>query len=122
MFGCQEQTTSNDKDNIFYIGNIITGIDEERHRNLVESFRSPKIIYNENNTFCQNCELRDLCYEVACPSAAWVKYNNFFIKSDTDCFWERTTFNLALEALKMYNKNIDEYLHFLLEKYKGDEK
>lgn len=114
---CQEQITNNK--NIFSIGDIYQGIDKTKHFNLLSEFHMPKFLYNENKEKCIDCILRDYCYEVKCPSVSYECFNSFFIQSDTECFWDKTIFNLALNILQYYHPKIEEYLKYIIAK-RGD--
>lgn len=57
VYGCQEMTSNVDQDSIFYIGNIFSGIEDERREALMKLFDSQKAI-GEN---CVSCKYNRVC-------------------------------------------------------------
>lgn len=117
LFGCQEQVT-NSNDNIFYLGDIYSGINKDKHFKLLKNFHQSQILYSENKKLCDSCIIRDICEDIKCPSAAYTKFQNFFIQSINDCFWETKTFVLAKEILKYSNPEIDSFLIKIIDEWK----
>ena len=113
IYGCQEQVTK--EENIFYIGDIFSGINEERQRALIEEFRQINMISCEEISLCKDCNYKDFCYQVRCPSMAKERFDDFFIVPKTECFWTKTLFELSKEVLGIYHENIEKYLSELIE-------
>ena len=121
IYACQEQTSQNSEENPFYIGNIYQGIDNEKHINLLENYRSLKPIVCEDIEMCKNCKLKNICYEIRCPSASMFRFNDFFIRSKTECFYLQTVNELAQGLLSIENKNIEKFIRYKLKlKEEGD--
>jgi radical SAM protein with 4Fe4S-binding SPASM domain len=114
IYSCQEQTSQDSIDNPFYIGNIYDGIDTEKHSALLAEFRNIRPIICENENYCENCRLRKICYEIRCPSASKQRFNNFFIRAKTECFFLQTLAELAQGVLSIEHKNIENFLKTLL--------
>jgi len=94
IYGCQEQIGQNNK---FLLGDLKNGIDQNKHKALLEEYRTLSKITCEYPERCAKCNYKSKCLEVRCPSAA---INNFFVQSNTMCFWYETLYNLALGILK----------------------
>lgn len=103
--GCQEHNTyiDNDKD-FFYIGNVFTGIDPRRHRQLLEEYiKYENMVIAEDPKLCESCEIKNQCAENFCPSA------NFGVTKETSknpfvsCMWKRyihALVNIWLQDIK----------------------
>ena len=92
IFGCQEQT-SKGKDNIFYIGNLNTGINKELHSRLLASYVEENQQMSENPKKCEKCNLCAFCHEFTCPSTTYDLFDSFFITSEIKCDWFSWLFN-----------------------------
>lgn len=115
IFGCQEQATK--CENLFYLGSVDTGFDEERHINLlnhiVEYDGVKSDFYN-----CGQCAMKDICVDHYCPST------NYTITGDPQkmpkmyCWWKRTLNDCAAYVLSMAEKEenqpFKEYLNGVL--------
>lgn len=66
--GCQEHNTYTEED-IFLIGDIYSGIDEERHLNLINTYMNFDAECAVRDARCEHCEYRTLCVASGgCPS------------------------------------------------------
>lgn len=92
IFGCQEQT-SKGKDNIFYIGNLNTGINKELHSKLLANYVEENQQMSENPKKCEECNLCAFCHEFTCPSTTYDLFDSFFITSEIKCDWFSWLFN-----------------------------
>lgn len=99
IYGCQEQP-SKDENNIFYIGNIETGIDINLHTRLLEKYNEKKIATCIDSNRCDNCLLRKICLGWACPSSSWDLFQDLHIDSVIACFWREKMF---ANAMLLYN-------------------
>ena len=105
IFGCQEQT-SKTKNNIFYLGNIFNnGIEQTRHIKLLKAYNKTFISECENNDYCNQCSLRQVCYGFNCPSSSYDLSNNFAISKEITCLWHQWIFN---NAILLNNKMVQE--------------
>lgn len=102
LYACQERIG---QDNKFLIGSLARGIDKERHKRLINEYRSISIVECENAERCKTCNYRNKCINVRCPSVAM---DDFFKQSNTLCFWYETLYNLAQGAIQS-NKSIALY-------------
>lgn len=105
IYGCQEQVSPDNK-NIFYIGNLDTGIDRELHSRLLNEYNQKHIQIGENLDKCEDCSLRSFCHELTCPSSTYDLYNNFFTTSEIRCDWHKWLFdNSTILMKKLVNQN-----------------
>ena len=114
IYGCQEQDSKTDK-NIFYIGDIFSGIDIEKHTILLETYNQLAQMKCSNESLCISCPLKNICSEWACPSSSWDLFKSFFIDSEILCLWRRYGFNNAIILMRYFveNKNdlFEQYLN-----------
>lgn len=115
IFGCQEQATK--CENLFYLGSVDEGFDEERHRKLLNHI----VKYDEvRSDFydCNQCGLKDICVDHYCPST------NYTITDDPQkmpkmyCWWKKTLNDCAAyilsKAEKEENLLFKDYLNNIL--------
>lgn len=100
IYGCQEQD-SQEENSKFYIGNIFKkGIEEKLHIPLLKEYSKEAEAKCENEKYCEDCPIRNICISNACPSTTQDLFNSFFIDSEIHCFWHRTLFE---ESVKLMN-------------------
>lgn len=114
IFGCQEQTSINGKANYFYIGNINSGIDINKHSIILKDYMTPGQEQCEIIERCDKCCLRKVCYEFNCPSRSYELFQNFLISPEIQCLWNEKIFsNLILLSEKMLQKNNEQFKLYL---------
>lgn len=112
--GCQEHNTYL-KHDIFYIGNIFTGIDPVRHKRLLSEYaKEGHPICREQPDLCESCSFYTDCASNYCPSHNLSKGYSAIENSLVSCVWKNFTRDLAIlflqEAAETHNKNV---IHFL---------
>ena len=114
IYGCQEQT-SRDEKNIFLIGNIFEGgINQERHLKLLETYRHGGRVHCVDESQCVNCPLQSQCYSKACPSTTWDMFNSFDTFPQVYCAWLKMQFFNAARAMKiLVDENNERFKHYL---------
>lgn len=100
IFGCQEQD-SRDTNDYFYIGNIYDGIDQEKHKKLLEDYTKASKIVSEKSGNCDTCFMRRTCVADVCPSSAHDVFGNFFTRAYIDCEWHKTIAQDAITLMDM---------------------
>lgn len=89
IFGCQEMTTEDR--NLFWIGNLYTGIDEQRRAALAGSYHKDEVRGDD----CAKCRLNRICHG-GCVA------NNYFCTGDVNhaspvyCWWVRLLLDEAI--------------------------
>ena len=101
IYGCQEQTSKNDK-NIFLIGDIYQGMDEERHSNLLKQYYYGHQIECKNKDLCNNC-LR-FCERNTCSSTNLDINNDFLTRTEIVCLFDKYIFENCMILLAKYTK------------------
>lgn len=114
LFGCQEHNTYLEKD-IFYIGNIFTGIDKTRHKRLLEEYKREKHpVCIDDPKRCDTCSFYDYCAHHYCPSHNLTNGNGAIENKLITCVWKDFVSNLALVLLEQAkSENNIAFLNFL---------
>lgn len=91
IYGCQEMTSNEGKESIFYIGNIFTGVDDTRRQSLMNLFDSVDAVgYN-----CSVCKYNRIC-DGGCVA------NNYLVNGDVNkvpevyCWWKQILLKEAI--------------------------
>ena len=125
IYGCQEQTSK--ENNIFYLGNIFTGINIEKHKQLLSNYSFTQNEHCINLEECLNCPLQKKCIATACPSSQFDSFKTFSLVSDIACKWHQILFKYANNFLNNTTVKNEAFLYYLnhqtdLKKYlKGDD-
>lgn len=109
IFACQEVASRQGEKSIFHIGNIYTGIDEDKLSTLRETFinRPLKAFNHLDKEKCKTCPSKLVCNANFCHVNNYILYKNFAEIPDCWCWWN----NLMLEAAQFvmqvlgYHKN-----------------
>ena len=109
IFACQEVASRKGEKNIFYIGNIYTGIDEEKLKNLQNQFFN-RPIKNYNKQFpekCKNCASKLVCNANFCHVNNYILYKDFGAIPDCWCWWNNLLLEKAQFVMQVlsYHKN-----------------
>ena len=114
LYGCQEHNTYINHD-IFYIGNIFTGIDPIKHRRLLSEYAATKHPVCKNNpNLCEKCSFYNDCAGNYCPSHN-IGNGNRAIENDLiSCVWKSFTRDLAIlfleETANTHNQKVINFL------------
>lgn len=111
LFGCQEHNTYLERD-IFYIGDIFTGIDKDKHKRLLSEFKKEKHpICIDDPDRCNHCSFYDFCAHHYCPSHNLTNGNGAIENKLITCVWKDFMSSLALVLLEQAKE--EENLNFL---------
>lgn len=98
LYSCQELVGNDNHGKEFIIGNIYTGVDEQRRWDIINRF-DPRNVISTSGKPCKNCKLNRIC-EGGCV------INNYFATGDLNimpeimCIWNQT---LLEEAIRITN-------------------
>lgn len=114
IWGCQEHSTYSDKD-IFYIGNIFDGIDEDRHIALLEAFCSTVNLIPEDPKMCENCIRKRWCAMLHCPSHNFINFGDIRKQDKMTCLYRMFEDAKALQLLEQAEKDNNQmyYLYVM---------
>lgn len=117
IYGCQEQD-SQEKNSKFYIGNIFkNGIKKELHLVLLKEYSQEIEVRCENEKYCENCLMRNICIAEACPSSTQDLFNSFFIDSEIHCIWHRYLFEKSIELMNILVSQQNQLFKVYLNNY-----
>jgi len=95
VYGCQEMTSNEGEESVFWIGNIFTGIREDRRRALMEAYCEAKV----KGMDCRKCLYDGIC-DGGCVA------NNYLVTGDINtvpkiqCWWKQTVLGEAIRAME----------------------
>ena len=117
IYGCQEQD-SKAKNSRFYIGNIFeNGIDEKLHISLLKEYSQEIEMICENEEYCKNCPMRNICISNACPSSSQDLFNSFFIDAEIHCMWNRYLFEKSADLMQILVPQKNQLFKLYLEQF-----
>lgn len=89
IFTCQEAVSREKDKNIFYIGNIYTGIDKERQQKLFDDvYANGGNVYNSvDKNKCKECPIEASCNMNSCLVNNYLERQLFDIQADAMCWW-----------------------------------
>lgn len=87
IFGCQEHSTLEGENDIFWIGDVFNGIDIEKRNRLLDEYKKGCEEY-ENNEKCKNCRFKEGCFISNCPSVTLRAAGSFGSIVDSFCAWK----------------------------------
>lgn len=114
LYGCQEHNTYINHD-IFYIGDIFTGIDKKRHKRLLEEYAKEKHpICKEQPERCNHCKFYNHCASHYCPSHNLINDRAAIENNLISCVWKEFVHGLAYTLLEWAEaENNQVFLKFL---------
>ena len=122
IFACQELSSYPINKNIYYLGNIITGIDKSKQDYLIAQFLNT-IYHSENikELNCKDCSFFNLCELNICHANSYLKFSNFNKKPYIKCIWDITILEECklIFLIESINKNeffLQEYFLNILKK------
>ena len=123
FFGCQELTSYDENNNIYYLGDIESGFLEEKYNQLKQLYLEHSVICIEPE-LCNNCNYSSLCNIHYCHANSFLHFKNLYTKSKIKCIWDNCLFTDALACyhICLLNNNkyfISNYKQMLINKEGG---
>ena len=109
LFSCQEQD-SRDTNEYFYIGNIYSGIDQSKHKQILMDYMN-SIIVCQNGDSCSECPLQKIC-NGGCVSVNKDLYGNINLTNPELCKERKFFYKLAIGMMLILNNN-STFFHYL---------
>lgn len=126
LCGCQEYSSYITENDLFYIGDVFTGINQDKHLQLLNSYLEEEHTQSNSQKECNeyNCICYNFCNKNHCPSKNFTLHNNMNINSDIICHWKKICYTIAetlLErAAKENNIAFQQYLRYYFPKEKEE--
>lgn len=95
IYGCQEMTSNVGETSIFYIGNIFTGVEEDRRAALINEFNNTQSVGDD----CQNCKYNRIC-DGGCVSHNFMTSESLNIVPPDHCLWNRIVLDEAIKVMQ----------------------
>ena len=121
IYSCQERPSKQKKD-IFLLGNINTGIDPQKHEQLLKQFIKEVNTYgfqNSNPTLCDNCLTKINCIK-SCISSSKDLFNNYITINENRCKFLHILTKLALNSMDILVKEKNKIFYADLLKYTNE--
>ena len=96
IYGCQEMTSNEGDKSIFYIGNIYTGVEDDRRIRLMEAFDST-VATGMN---CESCRYNRIC-SGGCVANNYLINNSLSINPPMYCWWQQVVLDGAIKIVQM---------------------
>lgn len=90
--GCQERNTK-DINDLFFIGDIYSGIDKNKHLKLLAQAEDKE--RNNNHLDCENCPIKNFCSGRICPSTCYDMSGQATTSNDITCYWHIILYKIA---------------------------
>lgn len=116
LYGCQEHNTYHNHDDIFYIGNVFTGFDVEKHKRLLTNYtEAAHPVCVDDPDRCKGCGFYDDCASHFCPSQNMMNGGAIYNHLIT-CLWKQFLEELVLIWLQQVIEDGDpKVIHYLEE-------
>ena len=95
LYGCQEMTSNEGPDSIFYIGNIFTGVDDDRRTALMALYDQETITGED----CATCRYNRVC-DGGCVANNYLATNNLAHLPKVYCWWKRMLLDEAIRVMQ----------------------
>lgn len=123
IYSCQEVASRKGEKDIFYLGNIYTGIDIHRVQKLHDATQNIKIINNQDRKKCKACPIEFICDINTCIVNNYIDNNDFSLQSDNICWWHNLMAKEAQYICKVLgeenNKFFKDYFTWVITSYGG---
>jgi len=95
LYGCQEMTSNVGEQNIFYIGNIYSGVEDSRRFELMELFDKQSAVGDD----CANCLYNRVC-DGGCVANNYLINQDISVVPNTYCWWKRVVLDGAVRIMQ----------------------
>lgn len=103
IYGCQEMTSNEGKDSIFYIGNIFTGVKDKRRISLMDLYDSTKF----TGANCDTCKLNRVC-NGGCVANNYLITGSMSHVPEMFCWWQQLILDEAIYVMQTLGNEQNE--------------
>lgn len=96
IYGCQEMTSNEGEESLFYIGNLRTGVSEERRLKLMSVFSSHAVTGFD----CGGCEFARIC-DGGCVANNYLSTGKLHEMPELFCVWKRIVITEAIRVMQV---------------------
>lgn len=97
IYACQELTSNEGKSSPFYIGNIYTGVEENRRQRLISSFEDTES--KSSNNKCSECKFNKIC-DGGCVANNYLITGDINIVPEVYCWWIQLLLDEAIYIMQ----------------------
>lgn len=105
IYGCQEMTSNAGEENIFYIGNIYSGVLENRRIALMKEYDENSCISIEGN--CEKCLLNNIC-DGGCVANNYLITGYVYKLPKVYCWWRQFLLDEAIYIMQTLGNEKNE--------------
>ena len=116
IYGCQELTSNDGPDSIFYIGNLTDGVDDARRIALTESYHADQARAAGLN--CGRCALNVIC-DGGCAANNYLISGDIHVNPDVYCWWRQKLLDESMWILQTLGKEENELFRTYWRKING---
>ncbi len=95
LYGCQEMTSNEGEQSVFYIGNIYTGVEDERRTALMELYDNNPIIGSN----CETCRYNRIC-DGGCVANNYMSTGSLSHLPKMYCWWKQIVLDEAIRVMQ----------------------
>lgn len=95
IYGCQEMTSNEGDESVFYIGNLDDGVDEERRLELMMLYDSQRAEGDD----CKSCPYNRVC-DGGCVANNYLATGQLNCLPEMYCWWRRTLLNEGIRVMQ----------------------
>ena len=95
IYGCQEMTSNEGDQSLFYIGNIYTGMANEKRKALMDSFDNK----TATGLNCDTCRYNRIC-DGGCVANNYLIFNDVTINPPMYCWWKQLILEGAIHIIQ----------------------
>jgi radical SAM protein with 4Fe4S-binding SPASM domain len=96
LYGCQEMTSNEGEKSIFYIGNIYTGVEEDRRTALMALYDNGTVV----GTNCETCKYNRIC-DGGCVANNYLATGSVTHPPKMHCWWNQTILDEAIRVMQI---------------------
>lgn len=116
LYGCQEMTSNEGIDSVFYIGNIYDGVDDTLRERLMSRF-DEHTVYGDD---CSSCRLNRVC-DGGCVAHNYLITGELHRVSPSYCWWSRLILDEVIYICNVLGEERNErFKSFLMERGRRD--
>lgn len=99
IYSCQEMAENPESGSKFLIGNIYSGIDDDKRNRLAYSFNTDNVVCSKKD-YCETCVKRRIC-DGGCSINNYFKAKDLHVQDYVMCFFERQCIEKVYKIMKL---------------------
>ncbi len=103
IYGCQEMTSNEGGESIFYIGSLDSGVSDERRRALMRAFSAERA----RGDNCDNCGYNRVC-DGGCVANNYIATGKLQQLPEVFCWWRRLVLDEAVRVMQTLGREKNE--------------